>query len=149
MRLHRLDNKNVHPVKCLLIYRNRTARLTDNSDPVFVSLKHPFRHVDSSTMSRVLNESIRQAGLSPQFNARFFRPPGATTAMQSSADVGEVRQLGRWKSRGDVFYRHYVYPNSKTYITSSVLNSQLTLYMFSHQIFFFNFFLFYFKIISL
>lgn len=128
--LHRGDNKKVDPVDYLLTYMyvNRTVCLTDsNNGPVFFTLTHPFLQVDSSTISHVLNESIWLVGLSPQFTARCFRPTGATTAMQSGADAREVRQLGLWKSE-EVFYQHYIYPTSKINITSSVLNSQFTLF---------------------
>ncbi|KAK3777035.1 hypothetical protein RRG08_008888 [Elysia crispata] len=125
--LHKTDNKKVDPVECLLTYLNKTARLTDSDGPVFLTLKQPFRQVESSTVARILNESIRQAGLPPHFTARCFRSTGATKAMHSGADAREVRQLGRWKSE-EVFYQHYVYPTSKSSITSSVLNSQLTLF---------------------
>lgn len=126
-RLHRADNKKVDPVECLLTYLEKTSRFTTNEGPVFITLKHPFRQVDSSTVSRILNESIKQAGLPSHFTAKCFRPTGATTAMYSGADAREVRQLGRWKSE-DVFYQHYVYPTSKSNITSSVLSSKLELF---------------------
>ena len=87
VRLHRADNKKVDPVECLLAYLDKTSRFTTSEGPVFLTLKHPFRQMDSSTVSRVLNESIKQAGLPP--------PPPPLYSEVFQADWGHHHRLRR------------------------------------------------------
>ena len=129
IRIQKSSDNKVDPVDCLLTYLTRTDHLTTPDGPVFlpISGSPPLKQVDSSTIASDLRDIIRLAGLPSHFTPRCFRPTGATVAVHEGGNDRDIRQLGRWKTE-EVFYQHYVYPNSKTNITDSILKSDLNLF---------------------
>lgn len=99
----------------------RTRGHRGQESPVFISLKSPYNAIDSSTVSRILEEAIVLAGLSTkEFTAKSFRPAGATTAIAQNMNPEIVRKVGRWKNQ-EVFFEHYVHSQTPSEHTESVL----------------------------
>ena len=113
------------PVTCLKNYllRTKTTRASLPNAPVFLTLRAPYRALESSGIAGVLNESISLAGLGGRgYTARSFRPTGATHAVHSDVEPDKVRRLGRWKTQ-DVFYFHYVQNIMPSTYTTDLLKS--------------------------
>ena len=112
------------PSTTLKAYINRT-KSPENlpSDPVFVSLNRPFKAISSTTVSLILNESIKLAGLDcAKFTAKSFRPSAATKAVESGMDPDKARRIGRWKTPS-VFFDHYVFDKTPENYTDNILDS--------------------------
>ncbi len=103
------SNKQLDPVACLQVYIHRTEsyRPTDTK-PVFISLRAPYRAISADTVSTVLQDTLRAAGLYPEYTAKDFRPTGATNQIQEGFDPEVVMRIGRWKTTS-VFFEHYVH----------------------------------------
>ena len=111
------------PILCLQTYLDITQsqRITVPSSPVFITLTKPYRPIDSSTVSSVLCEAIRLAGLSDrQYTARSFRPTGATQAISCGIHPDVARHVGRWRSE-ETFDKHYVHTKVPTSYVQNIL----------------------------
>lgn len=111
IRLPPGSDPKLDPSTTLKHYMSRTAlqRLASTDGAVFLTLKQPFHGITSSTISEVLCDAIKAAGLTGQgFSAKSFRPTAATQAVASGCDSNIARQVGRWKSHS-VFEEHYVH----------------------------------------
>ena len=109
------------PVSCLREYINRTATFRPmDTKPLFITLSAPYKAISSNTVSNILEEVIRLAGLAGKgFKAKPFRPTGATLAVAKGIIPETVMQVGRWKTK-EVFMNHYVYPRPPETFTSSL-----------------------------
>lgn len=102
------------PVSCLSRYLAVTDSLCQQEQkPVFISLRKPYGALSSSAITSILNNVIKEAGLSSQgYSAKCFRPTGATAAVYTNwytnCDPETAMQTGRWKTRS-VFFEHYVH----------------------------------------
>lgn len=113
----------VDPVGALRCYIERTESIRDSTQAVFLTLVRPYRAISSSTVGKILSESIDLAGLAAQgFSAKSFRPTGATNAIASGIQPDMVRKIGRWKNQ-EVFESHYVHCNTVLDFTDKVLQS--------------------------
>lgn len=111
----------IDPVQTLYDYVERTREHRGQDGPVFISLRCPYNAIDSSTVSRILEEAIVLAGLpTKDFSAKSFRPTGATTAISQDMNPEIVRKVGRWKNQ-EVFFEHYVHSKTPLEYTESVL----------------------------
>jgi hypothetical protein len=113
----------VDPVDCVRVYINRTDIYRPRPDcPLFVSLKQPYKGINSSTVSRVLRIAIEEAGLDKTlFTAKSFRPSAATAAVAANIPHETAMQLGRWKTK-EVFLDHYVYPRAPDNYTQTIIS---------------------------
>jgi hypothetical protein len=111
----------VDPVQTLRIYIERTDRFRHNGD-LFIQLQEPYKAISAATVSKVLDESIKLAGLpANQYSAKSFRPTGATTAIEEGYDANKVMKVGRWKTQS-VFYDHYVHNKTPNSFTDSIIH---------------------------
>jgi hypothetical protein len=100
-----------NPVLSLQDYIKATSvqRSSVPYNPVFLTLNKPYHAIDASTMSAILCQAIKLAGLSsPPYTAKSFRPTGATHAIDSGLHPDVARHIGRWRSQ-DTFEKHYVH----------------------------------------
>jgi hypothetical protein len=118
------EDVKVDPVSCLKIYIDRTKHIRPVEDsPLFVSLRPPYKGINSSSISRVLNQAIAYAGLDTCYTAKNFRPSAATAAVKSEVPVETAMQLGRWKTK-EVFFNHYVYPRAPKDYTQNIVSGK-------------------------
>jgi integrase len=112
----------VDPCLTLREYITRTDNIRPKPDnPVFLTLKKPYRALDASTISDIMNESIKLAGLSDKgYTAKSFRPTGATVAIETKQNPAQVMKTGRWKTES-VFFDHYVHAKNLDSYSDSVL----------------------------
>ena len=69
------------------------------SEPVFLTLRPPFKAFEASPIAKVLDETIKLARLTEQgFTAKSFRPTGATATIDKHIDPEIVQKVGRWKN---------------------------------------------------
>lgn len=123
VRLDPAIDDRIDPVKCLKVYIEKTAHLTPNDKaPVFLTLNRPHSGLDTISVSQILREAIRLAGLSSEFTPRCFRPTGATHAVLQGLDPNFVRQRMRLKTES-VFWERYVYPIQNREMTDKILSS--------------------------
>ena len=95
---------------------------TGRCSPVFLALTHPFGGLKSSTIAKIMEQGIVQAGLSGLgFSAKSYRPTGATYAIDAEIDAEIIMEIGRWKTR-PVFYEHYVHSKTPANYTDKVLS---------------------------
>ena len=108
-------------VSCLHVYINRTAvHQPPESRPLFLTLTAPYKAISSSTVSHILVEVICRSGLGGKgFNAKSFRPTGATVTVSKGVMPETVMQVGHWKTK-EVFMNHYVYPRAPQTFTSNM-----------------------------
>ena len=113
----------LNPVLALKNYIDRTRTIRPvNNHAVFLTLIRPYRAIDSSTVSKILQEAIALAGLDTSvYSAKCFRPTGATVSIEQQCNPDVVRQVGRWKNR-EVFEEHYVHSKAQKGITNKILN---------------------------
>ena len=107
------SQRKCDPTVTLKAYMLRTeSTRNDITDkPVFITLRPPFKAIDSRKVSTLLKESIQLAGLSTEtFSAKCFRPTGATSAIDIGVNPDIVHHIGIWKS-AETFEKHYVHPN--------------------------------------
>jgi hypothetical protein len=115
------------PVLSLQAYIEATKQFRRSlpSSPVFLTLNKPYRAIDASTVSSVLSESIKLAGLSShQYSPRSFRPTGATQAINCGIHPDIARHIGRWRSQ-DTFNKHYVHTKVPDSYTQNILFSHI------------------------
>ena len=94
------SNPSVCPVLPLRTYITRTANLRaiqPGNHHVFLALKSPYHGLSVGTISKVLKDVIKSAGLEG-YSAKDFRPMGATAAMQAGIPELAVKKIGRWHS---------------------------------------------------
>jgi integrase len=110
----------IDPIVCLRCYIDKTDSIRQllPDRPVFVTLRAPYRAIDSSTVSGILYDSISAAGLKGKgYTAKNFRPTGATCAINNGINPDIARHIGRWRS-SDTFEKHYVHTKvPASYIT--------------------------------
>ena len=120
VKLPRHPTDKLCPVSALQSYMDRTHHLLGSDNAVFLSLTKPHTAVSAQVVGKVLEQAIKLAGLPSTFTAKYFRPTGATLAIDSGQDPEIVRKIGRWKS-SHVFYEHYVHSRVPPSFTTSVL----------------------------
>jgi hypothetical protein len=114
------DDK-LNPVKALQDYILRTEPYRPEGNPVFLTLTAPYRAIAAGTVSTILNDAIKLAGLDNQgFSAKTFRPTGATAAIDMKCDPDTAMQLGRWKTRS-VFFDHYVHSRPPEHLATNIM----------------------------
>ena len=119
--LPRSNVLKLDPVRALQDYIDKTKSQRGGSGPVFLTLRPPYSAIDSSTVSRILEEAIALAGLSnAEFTAKSFRPTGATTAISNDINPEIVRKVGRWKNQ-EVFFSHYVHSVTPSDFTDKLI----------------------------
>ena len=104
------SNPVVDPVLALkdYIFRTDTHRSSPKS-PVFLQLCKPFGAISAATVSKILSQAIKMAGLHGQgYTAKSFRPTGASMSVAAGVLPETVMQIGRWKTK-EVFFNHYVH----------------------------------------
>ena len=107
------------------LIKTSTLVVSGELSPVFISLRAPYSTLSASGVAKILNECIKEAGLSESdFSARCFRPTGATAYVSSGVEHHITRTLGRWKSE-ECFNTNYVYPLSAVSATDKMLDAQL------------------------
>lgn len=117
------SDAKLDPALCLDAYLHATYNMcvVGQANPAFFTLNRPFKAISSSTVSSILNEAIRLAGLdTSKYSAKCFRPTGATLAVSADIDPDKARRLGRWKSPS-VFFEHYVHDSMPESYTDDVL----------------------------
>jgi integrase len=107
------------------VYIERTEEIRPkDSDPVFVSLKAPYKALTSSSIAKILGQAITLAGLGDRgFSAKNFRPSAATAAVNAKVPYETAMQLGRWKTK-EVFMNHYVYPSAPDDYTENMVSGK-------------------------
>ena len=122
-RLPSHSEAKLDPVRTLHDYIHATMpQRPQPENPVFISLRAPFHAIDSSTVAKVLNSAISQAGLDNKgFSAKSFRCTGATAAIEEGCDPEIVMKLGRWKTR-DIFYEHYVHAKTPEDFSNNIID---------------------------
>jgi hypothetical protein len=115
------EQEKLDPGKTLKDYMDRTEQHCPTSGrPLFLTLTNPRKHVESSTVGRILESAIDKAGLSGKgFTAKSFRPTGATVAIEQGHDPDIVMKIGKWKTKS-VFFNHYVHSRVANSFTSSI-----------------------------
>ena len=106
-----VDDVKIDPVHTLECYIKRTEgfRASVAKSPLFLTLVKPYRELEASSISRILNEAIDKAGLSSKgFSAKCFRPTGATEAVRFGLSPDMARYVGRWRC-ASTFEKHYVH----------------------------------------
>ena len=123
VEIPRSEVSKTDPVSCLNAYicKSDSMRQGLTDRPLLLTLKRPYKHLDASSVRRVLNDSIACAGLSG-FTAKNFRPTGATNAIKLGVSADTARYIGRWKS-AETFEKHYVHRNVPASYTTSMLSS--------------------------
>lgn len=112
----------IDPCSALKEYITRTESIRPKPEnPVFLTLKKPYRALDASTIGDIMNESIKLAGLGGKgYSAKSFRPTGATVAIETNQNPAQVMKTGRWKTQS-VFLDHYVHAKNPDSYSDSVL----------------------------
>ncbi len=86
----------------MYIDRTDDIRPKDKS-PLFLTLQAPYKAIASQTVSYILIESIKLAGLSNEYTAKDFRPTGATIQVEKGCESELVMQFGRWENQMSIF----------------------------------------------
>lgn len=117
-------NPKLDPLITLKNYIDKTAQWrAAGSNAVFLSLKSPRVAIEATTVSGILQQAIRLAGLSSEkYSAKSFRPTGATTAIANNIGPKIVQKLGRWKTES-VFFEHYVHSKPPEDYTDKVIGN--------------------------
>lgn len=115
------SNVKLDPVSALQHYIVRTESSVGVDNGVFLSLHAPYHALQADTVGHILEEAIHLCGLPRYYTAKYFRPTGATLAIESGQDPEIVRKIGRWKS-SQVFYEHYVHSRTPDSLVSAVLS---------------------------
>ena len=118
------SESTIDPVECLKTYISRSEHCrTDHQRPLFVSLNAPYKAISADTVGNILENSIKEAGLSDKgFTAKSFRPTAATQAISVGTLPETAMKVGRWKTK-EVFLNHYVYGRVEPDFTSKMLEA--------------------------
>ncbi|GFO31079.1 integrase [Plakobranchus ocellatus] len=119
------SNPLTDPVSCLREYIEKTKIHVGVTGPLFVNTTPPYMAMSAASVSSVLRDSIKEAGLGSEFTARCFRPTGATAAVLGGVAAHTARSLGRWKT-DDVLFNRYVFPLDSDSITDKMFSVKLT-----------------------
>jgi len=109
------------PVLALRSYIDRTAVYRKGPEgPVFLTLQKPFRAITASTVSVILTQALKMAGLTG-YLPKDFRPTGATAAVDAGFPDQSVMKVGRWKNQ-EVFREHYVHSKVPRDLTDKIIS---------------------------
>ena len=88
--------EKLDPVQTLHSYIEKTQKYRPEVvKPVFLSLNPPFKAITAPTVSKIMEEAIKLAGLGGVgYTAKDFRPTGATVAIDTDCDPDIVMKLG-------------------------------------------------------
>ena len=114
----------VDPITALRCYIDRTAheRASSPDSAVFLPLNPPYQALGAGSISTILEDAIKLAGLHGQgFSAKSFRSTGATMAIENHQAPEIVMKIGRWKT-SSVFYGHYVHSKTPQDFTGAILS---------------------------
>jgi len=118
----RAKDAKLDPIGALECYIEKTSSHRAPDGPVFLSLKAPYTPLQASSVAKILEESIKLAGLEGMgYSAKSFRPTGATSAIEQKVNPDIVRKIGRWKN-SEVFYAHYVHAQTPSEYTDELLS---------------------------
>lgn len=113
-------NIKLCPVRALQHYMDRTQHLVGPDNAVFVSVRPPHTALTANSIGNIMRDAIRLAGLPDHYTPKYFRPTGATRAIEAGQDPEVVRKVGRWKT-SQVFYEHYVHScTPQSFITAII-----------------------------
>ena len=120
--IERASDPDFCPITTLKAYINATAtaRLSVDDQPVFITLKKPYKGLSSSAIAQILSQVLKDSGQQQGVTARSIRPTGARKAIEQGVEATVVQRRGRWKS-SDVFHRHYAGVTGPA--TDAVLNN--------------------------
>ena len=120
--IERASDPDICPITILKAYINATAtaRLSVDDQPVFLTLKKPYKGLSSSAIAQILSQVLKDSGQQQGVTARSIRPTGARKAIEQGVEATVVQRRGRWKS-SDVFHRHYAGVTGPA--TDAVLNN--------------------------
>ena len=125
VEIHSLDtcDSKIDPIPALKLYVAKThvERACVESRPLFLTLRKPYKHLDSASIRNILNESISRAGLSG-YTAKCFRPTGASKAIAMGLNSDTARHIGRWKC-AETFEKHYVHRQVPKNYSKQLLSS--------------------------
>ena len=114
----------IDPVEALRVYIERTKDKRGNKKPLFLALTKPYAAISAATVTKVLNEAIKLAGLDNQgFSAKSFRPTGATRSIAAGVIPEIVMKVGRWATKG-VFLNNYVHKVAPANFTDNIVGEQ-------------------------
>lgn len=117
----RASTPKLDPVVALSTYVDRTSKLRPEDGALFLPLRPPYKAITHGTVSNILNEAIRLAGLDTTvYKAKDFRPTGATIQVANGFDHNVVMKMGRWKT-STVFFEHYVHSQTPLTYTDDLL----------------------------
>ena len=120
--IERASDPDICPITTLKAYINATAtaRLSVDDQPVFITLKKPYKGLSSSAIAQILSQVLKDSGQQQGVTARSIRPTGARKAIDQGVEATVVQRRGRWKS-SDAFHRHYAGVTGPA--TDAVLNN--------------------------
>ena len=117
------DDSLLCPLACLMEYISKTAPVrSESNQALFISTRHPFQPVSSSTIARWLKEVIAAAG-HPEFAGHSTRGASTTAALQGGVSLADVLATADWT--GDsTFLRHYYRPATSAAFPNAVLAAE-------------------------
>eukprot|EP00117_Sycon_ciliatum_P047342 scpid94241/ scgid33815/ len=98
------------PVATLRQYINKTATAWETvvNQPVFITLRQPYRGLSSASIAQLLSQMLKHSGQQQGISARSLGPTGARKAIASSVELSLVQRRGRWKTQMySSEWRHY------------------------------------------
>ena len=120
LKLPRHPVQKLCQVAALESYMDHTKSFCSEDNGVFLTLLPPYSAISARRIGKIMDEAIKLAGLPAHYTPKYFRPTGATQAIESGQDPEVVRKIGRWKS-SHVFYEHYVHSRTPTDYVTGIL----------------------------
>lgn len=102
------ENKKLCAVTYLKQYINRTKLLRTNNK-LFIGSQEPHKPVSSSTISRWIKTTLKDAGINTQLYSAHSTRAAATSAVAKEVDISVIMSAASW-SRASTFAKYYKKP---------------------------------------
>lgn len=105
----------------LIIYIKKTEKLRGQEEKLFIAIRKPFKKVSVQTISRWINQSLKEAGIDIKiFSAYSIRHASTSAALAKGVDIETIKRTAGWSTKSLMFSKFYnrpIIPNNKTFAT--------------------------------
>ena len=123
-----IEDPKLCPVKALRCYEERSSEFrvcSSTHNPLFISVKRPFKPVKAATIGHWLKDMMKAAGIDTNTSVHSTRSASTSKAKSTGVPMSEILKAANWRP-ASTFCRFYNRPVSSVLFGQAVLrNGQL------------------------
>lgn len=105
------ERPEICPARTISTYLEKTAKLRNQSEPLFISFKKPYKPVGTQTLSRWVKNTLTLSGIdTSSFTAHSTRHAASSAALRLGVSLDTIRKTAGWSLGSQTFARYYNRP---------------------------------------